>query len=164
MTSTPIRGCVPEGGHGSKGAIRKIKTGARKKSTPKVAMKNENAKENAKECQHLRGGVCILHGPGAKMKYKPKMTVTTGPDGKKIRTMTKEHYYQCDLAPPSPLVVGEGGRGGKLRQTQLSFVKTTSKSDVSGRDTRQGEGGDFNFSSTNCTVGQDVAHEEHLGM
>ena len=61
-------------------------------------------------------------------------------------------------------MVGEGGRGGKLRQTQLSFVKTTLKSDVSGHDTRQGEGGYFDFSSTNCTVGQDVAHEEHLGM
>ena len=159
MTSTPIRGVKSEGG---REATTRGAKGQTKADVRNVVARVPQKQGDGKECQHSKGGGSVVHGPGVKMKYKPVMTVTTGPDGKISRTMKKERYFACDLA----LSVVGGGRGGKLSQTQLPFKKTTKKSDGTVDNTRQGEVGEqnYSFSLSMCTAGQSTALEEHLGM
>ena len=108
----------------------------------------------------MRGGNCVEHGPGAKLKFKPGFKMTAGPGGEKTRTYCRKSYYECELDP-------RGKR--KLKQTQLSFVKTTPSISLSTRDTMKRAGGDepFNFSSSTPTVGQQTdcgrARAEQLG-
>ena len=144
MTSTPIRGTKGQTKAGIKNVVARV----------------PQKPSEAQECQHSVVGVCTIHGPGAKMKYKPIITVTPGPDGKITRTMKKKRYFVCDLALPRVV----GGKGEKLSQTQLSFNKTTMKSDGNVNDSRQGEVGDqnLNFSLSMNTVGQTKVFEEHL--
>ena len=109
-------------------------------------------------------GVCTLHGPGAAKHWKPRMLVTIGKDGKSVKTMTKEYYYVCDLAPPM-----DGGKGGgRLRQTSLSnFVKTTPKPRLEDNDIIiEGNGlgtAGLEFSLSMCTVGQKQDCDEKHG-
>ena len=105
---------------------------------------------NDTECQYEVGGVCKLHGPGAIEKYKPVMTDTVGPDGRKKLVMTKEWFYVCDLAPTGDAMK----RGGKLKQTQLTFLKAPLDSDVTATDTQGEAGNTSSFSLTTTTVGQ----------
>ena len=70
---------------------------------------------------HSRGGVCSLHGPGAKYRWRPKgeNRIVVDANGRKKTTFDKEYFWACDLAP-------SGGK--KLTQTRLSFKKTPSRS------------------------------------
>ena len=86
--------------------------------------------------------------------------VTRGPDGKNMRSKTKEYYYVCDLAPPV-----EGGMGGgRLRQSSLSnFWKTTPKRSLNDNDTNGvvGTAGlQQHFSLSTSTVGQHLDSDE----
>ena len=62
-----------------------------------------------KVCTYRKGGVCDIHGPGAKYHWKPIRNPVPGPDGK---LLTRRYYWVCEIGPK--------GRG-KLRQTKLSF-------------------------------------------
>ena len=62
-------------------------------------------------CVHKRGGLCELHGPGAKKRVRPIRVVVKGPDGKDVVKIKQKTFYTCD--------VGEGGT--RLLQTRLSF-------------------------------------------
>ena len=62
-------------------------------------------------CEHVRGGLCKLHGPGAKKKVRPIRVTIQGPDGREVVKIKKKTFYTCD--------VGEGGT--RLLQTRLSF-------------------------------------------
>ena len=60
----------------------------------------------------------VHHGPGAKLKWRPKGTrLEMNKDGATRKVCNKEYFYVCDPATR--------GRG-KLQQTLLSFAKTTS--------------------------------------
>ena len=97
-------------------------------------------------CQHDKRGYCTKHGWGARRLERRVSCVTTGPDGKKVKSYKKKPYFECDLGP--------NGRG-VLRQTQLSFLRTPSLTRLVGEDVT-GVGtsteADAIFSST--TVGQ----------
>ena len=62
-------------------------------------------------CSYAKGGVCAIHGPGAKLRWKP---VTTGNGDKWDKT--KKYFYVCD----------ESIRDRKLKKTRLSFGPVTS--------------------------------------
>ena len=64
-------------------------------------------------CTHSMGGVCSIHGPGAKWCWKPIPVGKRkpGPNGKLV---TKEYYWRCDVSMT----------GKKLKQTRISFGKT----------------------------------------
>ena len=97
-----------------------------------------------RKCYHDKKGHCSVHGGGARKLWRRIPCVTVNPGGVEVSTYNKKPYFECYLGP----------RGqGVLRQTQLSFSKTSIT------PTRTGEGHDrvgvsnyFNFSST--TVGQ----------
>ena len=52
-------------------------------------------------CVHSRGGVCTLHGPGAKERWRPKgeKKIVVDKNGKKRTTFDKEYFWVCDLTP-----------------------------------------------------------------
>ena len=91
--------------------------------------------QKKRTCSYLRGGYCVLHGPGANRHWKPKMIKSKGPDGKYVMRMTKETYYVCvDNLPKNDDGVGD------IRpvQTRLSFGSVLRKK-AGSEDTRQGE-------------------------
>ena len=65
----------------------------------------------------MKGGRCLLHGPGAAKKWMPKKTAIVGEGGKVTMRYVgeREYYWKCDI-----------GKKNKLRQTTLTFLKTTS--------------------------------------
>ena len=71
----------------------------------------------SRPCVHKEGGVCTIHGPGAKLRWRPSCKTVQG-EGKK-KKYERVYWYECDLMP--------GGRGGRVRQLRLSFGKTTPK-------------------------------------
>ena len=73
-------------------------------------------------CQYLEGGYCLTHGEGAMEKFRGGYKLVKGRGGKIIKKYQREKYFVCDL--------GRGGRGGKLRQTRLSFVQKTSSNEA----------------------------------
>ena len=49
-------------------------------------------------CQHKKGGVCVLHGPGAKLRWKPVgLKIVTYENGRKKTTINKKYFNVCDL-------------------------------------------------------------------
>ena len=75
-------------------------------------------------CEHKKGGVCVLHGPGAKLRWKPiGPKIVTYVNGKKKTSYNKDYFYVCDL--------GLLGSGKTMKQTMLSLlaVKTTDSED-----------------------------------
>ena len=96
------------------------------------------------ECQHQRGGYCLLHGGGAKKLTRWVNKTTSGPGGEKIQKASKQTYYVCDN--------NKNNTAGSLRQTQLSFNNTRRTTKPVEEDTRGGENFSMNFSSS--TEGQ----------
>ena len=84
-----------------------------------------------------------MHGKKAVRKFKPGWDTVVGPNGVVSKKYTKRMYWQCDIGL---------SRGVVLRQTKLSFTRTTTADVQTGRDTG-GAQGNTNFSST--TVGQE---------
>ena len=68
------------------------------------------------KCTYVKG-VCDIHGEGARKYYKPLILKHEGPDGRVTRSIKKKAYYQCDL--------GQRGRGGRMRQPKISFLRMT---------------------------------------
>ena len=83
----------------------------------------------------------MLHGPGAKRKWRPIMKRKRGPDGNYSLRMHKETYYEC-----TPAMMG-GGKERKMTQTKLSFGPMERRK--KGEDTTQGYLGE-----KNATAGQ----------
>ena len=73
--------------------------------------------------------MCNIHGEGAERLFKPSITTRRGQDGKVIRTVKKQYYYECRLGPG----------GGILRQATLGFARTGPEIDttVVGEETIQ---------------------------
>ena len=90
------------------------------------------------ECQHSRGGVCHLHGPGASLHWRPARRTGRGRGRGGSNGYRREYYYSCDLGPR--------GRG-RLRQSSLSFARTTN--DDNNRDNTTSD----DFTSTTHTGG-----------
>ena len=67
--------------------------------------------------------MCLRHGKKAKLKWKPIATWRTGPEGRKIKTVSRKYSYKCDV---------DDDRGRGLGQLKLSFT-----TDVSG-NTKKG--------------------------
>ena len=63
--------------------------------------------QGGKKCVHAKGGVCEVHGDGARYTWKPTFT-------KKITVVKGKEY--CDISQ----------NHRKLTQTKISFLKTTS--------------------------------------
>ena len=91
----------------------------------------EGRREDHPPCQ--QGGrnvsmprVCEVHGNGARYTWKPTFTKPVGPDGNITVVKSKEYFYICDISQDHR----------KLRQTKISFMKTTSsrKTTISVRD------------------------------
>ena len=63
-------------------------------------------------CVHSKDGTCVVHGPGAKWRWRPIPVGrrTLGPDGKLCK---REYFWKCE--------VGVGGRN--LQQTRITFKK-----------------------------------------
>ena len=144
MTSTPLSsvGMVGSQRGGAKGKLFK----------PSNVMPDKGKKNGSKECQYLKGGVCMTHGPGAKLKHKPVMTVTKGVDGKTKREMKRHYYYDCNVAPAWQIGMAK-------------YLKPSIKSGGTVCDeTRGKEGGSSagktNFSLSTTTVGQPKTSED----
>ena len=67
-------------------------------------------------CSYTAGGVCSLHGPGAKLRWKP----IVGEYVPGVRGEKKRHYFYVCMKKP-----GGTPRGRGLRQTTLAFVRVT---------------------------------------
>ena len=81
-------------------------------------------------CQHGRGGVYVLHGAGARRCWRPVWREVMGAYGTPVLEYHGEAYYECDF-----------GRGrGRLRQTRLSFGRTTRQSRTAPRERHQARG------------------------
>ena len=72
--------------------------------------------KKAKKCTYLKGGVCKEHGEGARLKWKPVTTWEAGPDGRRVKNVTRKYEYVCDLDMVD---------GRKLEQRRLSFAADT---------------------------------------
>ena len=65
------------------------------------------------ECQHQRGGYCLLHGGAATKLFRTVTKTTSGRGGKPIQKVSRQTYYVCNE---------ENTTEESLRQTQLSFT------------------------------------------
>ena len=89
----------------------------------------------------------MLHGPGASKRWKPSIKTVRDDDGK-VRTEYKRVvYYKCDLGHK---------KKNRLRQTSLSFVKTTPKRRGGGQE----DTGRTSIFTLSPSVGQDVTTDE----
>ena len=52
--------------------------------------------EGVKKCSYTKGGVCGVHGPGAKYRWKPVTNPVPGPDGRLVR---RHYYWECRPGP-----------------------------------------------------------------
>ena len=136
MTSTPLRGearDVTFGGTPGQGDDDRSETGR----TVARALLHRG-------CSYKKGGVCRIHGGGAKLKFKPSWVTTRGANGEEVRTYQKKSYYVCDL--------GQQG-GGRLRQQGISFAGISPGRRVTRTPDTDKQGGD---DSNHCKGGKHV--------
>ena len=83
-----------------------------------------------KVCSYRKGGICVIHGPGAREHWRPIRDPVPGPSGKLI---TRQYYWVCPKEE-----MGPKGRG-ILRQSKLSFGGMRRQSDNrdEGNDSRR---------------------------
>ena len=89
-------------------------------------------------CVHDTEGTCNIHGPGAREMSKPVRVTRTFKNGSTRSVMTKQKWWKCDL----------GMRGGRLRQTSLSFGVVCEASRAGHRDNKG------NLGQEDTSVGQ----------
>ena len=100
-----------------------------------------------RKCIHTKKGVCSIHGPGAKYRWRPGTKRVTGEDGVIENVKTKIYYWLCDLGPKGRglqqtsisrfLSSARGGREGNQTvgvRTLLGAVSTTSEEQGSSAD------------------------------
>ena len=97
------------------------------------------------ECQHQRGGYCLLHGGGATKLFRTVTKTTSGPGGKPIKKVSRQTYYVCNE---------ENTTEESLRQTQLSFTDARRTTIPAEEDTMGGDKFPVNFSLS--TEGQNI--------
>ena len=87
------------------------------------------------KCTYTKKGVCTNHGEGAIRKWKPTRTVVVDADGVETVVKGREYFWKCDL----------DANMRKVKQTTLSFLKTTPGINTTMNDTEQrgGRFGDF---------------------
>ena len=80
-------------------------------------------------CTYYRGGVCRIHGRGARRTWRKTLRTVLGPGGKPEVREVRQTSYVCDLGPGGVL---------KLRQTTLSSLFKTTPKVVGGEEFREG--------------------------
>ena len=81
--------------------------------------------DRGRKCEHSKDGVCSIHGEGAKKFPKLVTLKVRDKSGKEVTKTAKRYFFVCDLSLR---------RGIKLKQTRLSFRKTTNTEDNPGTD------------------------------
>ena len=76
--------------------------------------------DRSRKCEHSKDGVCSIHGEGAKKFPKLVTLKVRDKSGKEVTRTAKRYFFVCDLSLR---------RGIKLKQTRLSFRKTTNPED-----------------------------------
>ena len=93
-----------------------------------------------KKCEYKKGGVCSIHGPGARLTWKPVRVPNPAPGEKKT---TRLYSYVCEVGPG----------GGALRQPRLSFRASLKDDNLDGQGEYAHEVGTTSTTSTagkNC--------------
>ena len=107
-----------------------------------------------KACTHVKGGRCLVHGLGAKRKWRLKNPSTKGEGERKSKKYEgeREYYWECDI-----------GKKNRLVQTTLKFRKTTSKSEDNpiGENPSQST---LSLENSDATVGQGVLPVQRAGI
>ena len=112
----PMPGYRQDGGVGARtGQKRVVKT-----------MTKEEDDDRSVVCVYDEAGVCSIHGPGAREMSKPVRVTRTFKNGTTKSGMAKKKWFQCDV----------GMRGGRLRQTELSFSVVLEASRAGERDNK----------------------------
>ena len=99
-------------------------------------------RSEGQKCVHGRGGVCSIHGPGAKKKWRPLgKTRVMGDDGELRWKSNREVYYVCAEVGEG---VGRGGENNRLTQLTLKFNQGVDSSgdedtNIGGRGAREDE-------------------------
>ena len=147
MTSTPVRA---EPGLAENTDSREGEGDTMTDAQTPVGQGLTSAAGRRRGCHHLKGGRCLLHGEGAKKKWKPVQSRIVGPGGKVTMKYVgkRETWYECDVGP-------EGGN--VLRQSRLSFVKTTPVIVRGVGDARGGTQNTSNSDFSSTTEGQSGA-------
>ena len=131
QANRPMPGCSQDGGVGARtDQKRVVKT-----------MTKENDDDRSVVCVHDEDGTCGIDGPGAKEMSKPVRVTRTFKNGTTRSVMTKKKWWKCDL----------GMRGGRLRQTQLSFSVVLEASRAGRRDNKR------NLGQQDASEGQDLS-------
>ena len=78
-----------------------------------------------RKCVHTKKGVCSIHGPRAKYRWRPGTERVTVEDGVMKTEKTKIYYWLCDLGPK--------GRG--LQQTGISRFLSSARGGREGNQT-----------------------------
>ena len=70
------------------------------------------------KCSYTGRGICLIHGPGAKLRWKPRMKKVTDEEGvtRLVKLEERNYFYVCNPRPS----VGKG----KLKQTGISGFLT----------------------------------------
>ena len=82
---------------------------------PDTARDHSSLTLGRKTCPYVRGGLCKEHGPGGKERWKPIFKWVTDEAGNQTKVSSKRYFLVCDL----------GLKNKKLKQTKISFTKTT---------------------------------------
>ena len=75
-------------------------------------------------------GKCVVHEKQGMKKFKRLGVTVPGPNGRTVRRYRKQVYWICDV---------DQMKGGVLKQTQLSFTRTTTVYDNISLSTTAGQ-------------------------
>ena len=115
---------------------------------------NEEGVNDKRGCSYLKGGTCMTHGPGAKLRYKLIMKTVDGPDGKKIREKKRNYFYVCNVAPAGQTSMAKYLSGNK--KSGGTVTDTRGKVGRAGTHTVE-------FSLSTINAGQDeTSVEKHV--
>ena len=110
---------------------------SRTQDNPTPAM-DRGTRVDGKDCVHTAGGVCNIHGEGARLTWKVVVKKTIGPGGRVIRKKDgRKYFYVCDIGP----------RGHAMKQTRISFGRQPQAEDDPSLSNTNGLGGRFGDSS-----------------
>ena len=111
VLSVPTTNIHPVSGGAAKPGVRK------EDDMSGVRLDDASTKEVVTpKCSYTGKGICLLHGPGAKLRWKPRMKKVTDKKGvtRLVKLDERHYFYVCNLGPR----VGKG----TLKQTSISMV------------------------------------------